>query len=160
MMVLIACLGIAACGSDAPATSDESDPSTSTEVVASSSTDAATATVATDDRPIGTWTFVSGLSGSQPIEPVPTQPITLTLGDDGNFTGWDGCNEYESEVDWGDEGLRLEWLSKNDAPCDEPESAEPADLYRGVLFRTTDVEMDADQLVLTGAGGELRFERT
>ncbi len=69
-MALVACSAIGACGSDSPATSAEPDPSSSTAVATSRSTDAVSTTIAADDQPIGTWTFASSAS-NVPETPTP-----------------------------------------------------------------------------------------
>jgi heat shock protein HslJ len=132
--LLLLCLILAACGSPAVSPSGGG-----------------------DGDPDGSWQLTSGATVAGPVPIVDDHPITLTV-EGSTIGGSAACNGYGGTIEPTSGGIRIKDLAWTAMACmpDEVMAAEAA--YTGALAAVTAIRLDGDQLVLEGAGIELRFD--
>jgi heat shock protein HslJ len=132
--LILLCLILAACGS--PAASPSSGSS---------------------GDPEGSWQLASGATDAGPVPIVADHPITLTV-EGSSIGGSAACNGYGGKIEPTGGGIRITDLAWTAMACmpDEVMAAEAA--YTEALAAVTAIRFEGDQLVLEGAGIELRFD--
>lgn len=132
--MLLLCLILAACGSSAvsPSSGGSGDPE-------------------------GSWRLASGATDAGPIPIVDDHPITLTV-EGSTIGGTAACNGYGGKIEPTGRGIRIIDLAWTAMACmpDAVMVAEAA--YTQALAAVTAIRLDGEQLVLEGAGIELRFD--
>lgn len=132
--LILLCLILAACGSPAVSPSNGS-----------------------GGDPEGSWQLASGATDAGPVPIVADHPITLTV-EGSSIGGSAACNGYGGTIEPTGGGIRITDLAWTAMACmpDEVMAAEAA--YTEALAAVTAIRLDGDQLVLEGAGIELRFD--
>ncbi|ANE81096.1 heat-shock protein HslJ [Mycobacterium adipatum] len=109
------------------------------------------------DRPlVGTiWRVQSLVSGQSAMTSVALEQArpTLTINADQSVTGWTGCNTFYGRADVAAPTVTFATVQVAGPGC----PGEPGDIERaivGVLDGPVQVEIDADQLTLSGAKGD------
>ena len=100
---------------------------------------------------------MNGTASGQPLVLRDDAPVTFNV-EGSQVSGRSGCNQYFGEFTIVDGTVTLAGLGGTEMACEEPmmtvESA-----YMAALATLASARMDGDQLVLSGPGTELRFER-
>jgi len=104
----------------------------------------------------GDWVLAAGTVGREPLEPVPGRTITLTI-NDGQATGTSACNSYFGTVAIDGGSVRFDGLGGTEMAC-EPDVMALEQAYLAALGNVREAAVEGDQLVLTGADVELRFD--
>jgi heat shock protein HslJ len=107
--------------------------------------------------PSGGWRLVEGTADGQPLVLRDDAPVTFNVVGS-QVSGGSGCNQYFGEFGLDGGRVTLGPLGGTEMACEEPLMALEA-AYLAGLATVDSARMDADQLVLTGPGTELRFER-
>jgi heat shock protein HslJ len=107
--------------------------------------------------PQGSWQLASGATDAGPVPIVADHPITLTV-EGSSIGGSAACNGYGGRIEATGGGIRIADLAWTAMACmpDEVMAAEAA--YTEALTAVTALRLDGEQLVLEGAGVELRFD--
>jgi heat shock protein HslJ len=107
--------------------------------------------------PRGSWQLVSGATDAGEVPIVADHPITLTI-DGSSIGGTAACNGYGGRLEATGGGVKIRDLAWTAMACmpDEVMAAEAA--YTQALGAVRSIRRDGDQLVLEGAGLELRFD--
>ena len=104
----------------------------------------------------GSWTFTGGSVDSAQVEESPDLPITVV------FTattagGSAGCNGYTAQMSLSGSTLLLSNFVITEIACDDSVAALAEERFLSGLRRTTAVERVGPELMLSGAGVDLRF---
>ncbi len=132
-MIIAAGLTLAACGSEPPAGSGQPGGSLT-----------------------GEWTMAEATVDGEPFELSADRAVTLTV-DGSDVSGSSACNTYLSTVAVDGSAVQFTGLGGTEMACEEPLMALEG-AYLAALDRVREAANDGAQLVLTGAGVELRFD--
>lgn len=107
----------------------------------------------------GAWTLTTlGIQQGTAVT-YPTTEITLTLNQDGSFTGYDGCNNYfgtytlTGTTTPKGQGMKMSGISASKKYCANLASQEQE--YLNILGKTAAYVVDGTQLTLTGDMGDV-----
>ena len=104
----------------------------------------------------GEWTLVEATVDGEPFDLSAERAVTLTVdGSDGS--GSSACNTYLGTVAVDGSAVQFTGLGGTEMACEEPLMALEG-AYLAALDRVREAANDGAQLVLTGAGVELRFD--
>jgi heat shock protein HslJ len=126
-------------------------------VAACNGTSASTTPSVPPVDPVGSWLLVKATAGGQPLVLRDNAQVTFNV-DGSQVSGRSACNQYFGEFTVVDGKVTLGGLGGTEMACEEPIMALEAAYLAGLAAADT-ARMDADQLVLTGPGTELRFDR-
>ncbi len=105
------------------------------------------------------WALVAGGGPAGDVPLVEGYPVTLTF-QDGQLGGTASCNGYGASYRLDGNQLVLgDDLSSTAMACEPPESMTAESAYLAALGDVTDVDVVADELVLSGPASELVFTR-
>jgi heat shock protein HslJ len=107
--------------------------------------------------PSGGWVLVEGTADGQPLVLRDAAPVTFNV-EGSQVSGRSGCNQYFGEFGLAGGRVTLGQLGGTEMACEEPLMALEA-AYLAGLATVDSARMDAGQLVLTGPGTELHFQR-
>jgi heat shock protein HslJ len=107
--------------------------------------------------PIGPWQLTAGSVNGQPLGLVEGSRVTLIV-DGSNVSGQSACNQYFGEFTVVDGRVTLGGLGGTEMACPEPIMTLESAYLQG-LAAVEAAHMAGDELVLTGPGVELRYER-
>ncbi|HET9417670.1 MAG TPA: META domain-containing protein [Candidatus Limnocylindria bacterium] len=118
---------------------------------------AATPSPSAGGDPQGSWVLVSGATDAGAMPLVEDHPITLTI-EESTIGGTAACNGYGGRLEATAAGVEIRDLAWTAMACipDEVMAAEAA--YTQALPAVRSIRRDGEQLVLEGAGLELRFD--
>ncbi len=107
--------------------------------------------------PQGAWVLVSGATNVGELPLVEDHPVTLTI-DGSSIGGTAACNGYGGRLEATSGGVQIQDLAWTAMACipDEVMAAEAA--YTRALPAVRAIRREGEQLVLEGAGLELRFD--
>lgn len=112
-----------------------------------------------DAATIGEWRLVEGSVLDEPIQLAPDQTITFVVDDEGNATGYTGCNEYNIDGVAAAGSWPVTGFVADTGPCPSTLHAAAQDAYLDALVLVTDYTVADDSLVLSGPTVSLRFAR-
>jgi heat shock protein HslJ len=107
--------------------------------------------------PAGGWILVRGTANGQPLVLRDDAPVTFNV-EGSQVSGRSGCNSYGGEFTLVDGQVTLGGLGGTEMACEETIMALES-AYLSGLATLDSARMDGDQLVLSGTGTELHFER-
>ena len=131
ILLAIAALALASCGSDEP--------------------------VGSADEIDGTWQLTSGSHAGNTLEPIATHPVTLEIDGD-EVGGTAACNGYGGTIANTDTGITFSEMSITEMACDPPETMDLESAYMAALASIDQASIEGGKLVLSGPDTQLEFE--
>jgi heat shock protein HslJ len=108
--------------------------------------------------PLGAWQLVVGTADGAAIPIVEGHPITANI-QGSEISGSAACNHYGGRVNLTGGRLTIAELGMTAMACVDAGVMESEAAYTAALSRVEAIGGDDDQLVLSGSGVELRFDR-
>ncbi len=105
----------------------------------------------------GEWRLVTGTVDGSSIPVLTDHPTTLTI-TAGQVSGNAACNDYDGYLDVSGSSAHPHNIFHSLALCLNDAQMKSEDAYLAALPRVSRVQRDGADLILSGAGVELRFE--